>query len=197
MVTMAGEVLEIGGAHLDSGGYDLLGLICGSEGQLGVVTEATLRILRKPEGARPVLIGFDSNEVAGECVSDIIKAGVLPVAIEFMDRPILEIAENYAKAGYPDCEAVLIVEVEGSPSEIDAQLGLIKQIARSHNPVELREAETAEEAGRIWLGPKKRVWSGWSGGRLHVPRWDHPGQRIAACTSRHREIAAKYRAEGR
>ncbi|WP_224813579.1 FAD-linked oxidase C-terminal domain-containing protein [Hasllibacter sp. MH4015] len=154
MVTMEGEVIEIGGAHLDSGGYDLLGLICGSEGQLGVVTEATLRILRKPEGARPVLIGFDSNEVAGACVSDIIKAGVLPVAIEFMDRPILEITERHAKAGYPDCEALLIVEVEGSEGEIDAQLGLIKQIARSHNPVELREAETAEEAGRIWLGRK-------------------------------------------
>ncbi len=154
MVSMEGEVMEIGGAHLDSGGYDLLGLICGSEGQLGVVTEATLRILRKPEGARPVLIGFDSNEVAGACVSDIIKAGVLPVAIEFMDRPILEITEKHAKAGYPDCEALLIVEVEGSPEEIDAQLGLIKQIARSHNPVELREAETAEEAGRIWLGRK-------------------------------------------
>lgn len=154
MVTMAGEVMEIGGAHLDSGGYDLLGLICGSEGQLGVVTEATLRILRKPEGARPVLIGFDSNEVAGECVSDIIKAGVLPVAIEFMDRPILEIAENYAKAGYPDCEAVLIVEVEGSDQEIDAQLALIMEIARSHDPVDLRQAETAEEAGRIWLGRK-------------------------------------------
>ncbi len=154
MVSMEGDVMEIGGAHLDSGGYDLLGLICGSEGQLGVVTEATLRILRKPEGARPVLIGFDSNEVAGACVSDIIKAGVLPVAIEFMDRPILEITEKHAKAGYPDCEALLIVEVEGSPEEIDAQLGLIKQIARSHNPVELREAETAEEAGRIWLGRK-------------------------------------------
>ncbi|MDP5349033.1 MAG: FAD-binding protein, partial [Paracoccaceae bacterium] len=87
MVLMDGTVIEVGGAHLDSGGLDLLGVICGSEGQLGVVTEATLRILRKPEGARPVLIGFDSNEVAGACVSDIIKAGVLPVAIEFMDRP--------------------------------------------------------------------------------------------------------------
>jgi glycolate oxidase len=154
MVTMAGEVLEIGGAHLDSGGYDLLGLICGSEGQLGVVTEATLRILRKPEGARPVLIGFDSNEVAGACVSDIIKAGVLPVAIEFMDRPILELAENHAHAGYPDCEAVLIVEVEGSAAEIDAQLALIKAIARSHDPVDLREAQTEAEAARIWLGRK-------------------------------------------
>jgi glycolate oxidase len=111
-------------------GYDLLGVICGSEGQLGVVTEATLRILRKPEGARPVLMGFDSSEVAGACVSDIIKAGVLPVAIEFMDRPCIEATEAFAKAGYPMCEALLIVEVEGSEAEIDEQLGVIKQIAR-------------------------------------------------------------------
>ena len=98
MVMMDGTVVEIGGAHLDAGGLDLLGVICGSEGQLGVVTEATLRILRKPEGARPVLMGFDSNEVAGECVSDIIKAGVLPVAIEFMDRPCIEATEALARA---------------------------------------------------------------------------------------------------
>ncbi|MDU8909996.1 FAD-linked oxidase C-terminal domain-containing protein [Aestuariicoccus sp. MJ-SS9] len=154
MVQMDGTVIELGGAHLDAGGLDLLGLICGSEGQLGVVTEATLRILRKPEGARPVLMGFDSNEVAGACVSDIIKAGVLPVAIEFMDRPCIEACEAFAKAGYPMCEALLIVEVEGSDAEIDEQLGLILQIARRHNPVELREAKDADEAGRIWLGRK-------------------------------------------
>jgi len=118
------------------------------------VTEATLRILRKPEGARPVLIGFDSNEVAGACVSDIIRAGVLPVAIEFMDRPCIEATEAFAHAGYPMCEALLIVEVEGSPDEIDAQLKVIKDIARGHNPVELREAQDEEEAGRIWLGRK-------------------------------------------
>ena len=154
MVLMDGTVVEIGGAHLDAGGLDLLGVICGSEGQLGVVTEATLRILRKPEGARPVLMGYDSNEVAGQVVSDIIKAGVLPVAIEFMDRPCIEACEAFAKAGYPMCEALLIVEVEGSPAEIDEQLGLIKQIAQRHNPVELREAKDADEAGRIWLGRK-------------------------------------------
>ncbi|MEM8580940.1 MAG: FAD-binding protein, partial [Pseudomonadota bacterium] len=154
MVTMEGEIIEIGGAHLDASGLDLLGVICGSEGQLGVVTEATLRILRKPEGARPVLMGFNSNEVAGACVSDIIKAGVLPVAIEFMDRPCIEACENFAKAGYPMCEALLIVEVEGSPAEIDAQLGLIKQIARKHNPVELRESASAAESAAIWKGRK-------------------------------------------
>lgn len=154
VVMMDGTVVEMGGSHMDAAGYDWLGVICGSEGQLGVVTEATLRILPKPEGARPVLIGYNSNEVAGACVSDIIKAGVLPVAIEFMDRRVIEVVEEYAKAGYPDCEALLIVEVEGSEAEIDEQLGVIKQIARTHNPVELREAKDAEEAARIWLGRK-------------------------------------------
>ncbi|WP_238371992.1 FAD-linked oxidase C-terminal domain-containing protein [Heliomarina baculiformis] len=154
LVMMDGTVVEIGGGYLDSGGLDLLGVICGSEGQLGVVTEATLRILRKPEGARPVLMGFDSNEVAGACVSDIIQAGVLPVAIEFMDRPCIQACEAFAKAGYPMCEALLIVEVEGSEAEIDHQLGLITEIAQPHDPVELREAKDADEAGRIWLGRK-------------------------------------------
>ena len=154
MVMMDGEVVEIGGPYLDAGGLDLLGLICGSEGQLGVVTEATLRILPKPEGARPVLMGFDSNEVAGACVRDIIEAGVLPVAIEFMDRPCIEATEAFAGAGYPDCEALLIVEVEGSDTEIDEQLTVIKSIAQRHNPVELRESRSAEESGRIWLGRK-------------------------------------------
>jgi len=154
MVQMDGTVTEIGGAYLDAGGLDLLGLICGSEGQLGVVTEATLRILPKPEGARPMLIGYDSSEVAGACVSDIIKAGVLPVAIEFMDRPCIRATEAFAHAGYPDCEALLIVEVEGSPAEIDAQLDIIEAIARRHDPVELRQSASPEESARIWLGRK-------------------------------------------
>jgi glycolate oxidase len=154
IVLMDGTVLEIGGAYLDAPGLDLLGVICGSEGQLGVVTEAVLRILPKPEGARPVLIGYDSNEVAGECVSDIIKAGILPVAIEFMDRPCIEATEAFAKAGYPMCEALLIVEVEGSATEIDEQLALITEIARRHNPVELRQSQSEEESKKIWLGRK-------------------------------------------
>jgi len=154
VVLMDGTVVELGGAHLDSAGLDLLGLFCGSEGQLGIVTEATLRILPKPEGARPVLMGFDSSEVAGACVADIIKAGVLPVAIEFMDRLCIEVTDEFSGAGYPDCEALLIVEVEGSPAEIDEQLGLILQIARRHDPVELREATDEAEAKRIWLGRK-------------------------------------------
>jgi glycolate oxidase len=154
MVLMDGTVVELGGAHLDAGGYDLLGVVCGSEGQLGVVTEATLRILKKPEGARPVLMGFDSSEVAGACVADIIKAGLLPVAIEFMDRPCIRACEDFAHAGYPDVEALLIVEVEGSEAEIAEQLAKIVEIAKRHDPVELRESRSAEESALIWKGRK-------------------------------------------
>ncbi|MCB6179134.1 FAD-binding protein [Rhodobacter sp. Har01] len=154
LVQMDGTVVSIGGPFADAPGLDLLGVICGSEGQLGVVTEATLRILPKPEGARPVLMGFGSNEVAGACVADIIKAGLLPVAIEFMDRPCIRACEAFAHAGYPDCEALLIIEVEGSPAEIDEQLAAITVIARRHDPVALEEATDEAHAKRIWLGRK-------------------------------------------
>jgi glycolate oxidase len=154
MVLMSGEVVTLGGPWADAGGLDLLGVVCGSEGQLGVVTEAWLRILPKPEGALPVMLGFGSNEVAGACVADIIRAGILPVAIEFMDRPCIRACEAFAKAGYPDCEALLIIEVEGSPGEIAEQLDAIRGIAERHHPEVWREAASAEEAGRIWLGRK-------------------------------------------
>ncbi|WP_172331686.1 FAD-linked oxidase C-terminal domain-containing protein [Mangrovicoccus sp. HB161399] len=154
MVLMDGTVVEIGGAYMDAGDLDLLSVICGSEGQLGIVTEATLRILPKPEGARPVLMGFDSSRVAGACVSDIIEAGVLPVAIEFMDRPCIRACEAFAHAGYPDVEALLIIEVEGSPAEIDHQLRLIREIAERHAPEVIRESTSAEESAAIWLGRK-------------------------------------------
>ena len=154
LVRMDGTVVTIGGPWGEPAGLDLLGVVCGSEGQLGVVTEAWLRILPKPEGARPVLVGFDSNEVAGACVADIIRAGILPVAIEFMDRPCIRATEAFAHAGYPDCEALLIIEVEGSEAEIAEQLARIKAIAMTHNPVEFREAADEDQARRIWLGRK-------------------------------------------
>ena len=154
MVMSDGEIVEIGGGAMDAPDLDLLGLICGSEGQLGIVTEATLRILPKPEGARPVLIGFDSAEAAGECVGNIIKSGVLPVAIEYMDRPCIRVVEKFAKAGYPLCVALLIVEVEGSEAEIADQLSRITKIARALNPVEVRVSESAEQSALIWKGRK-------------------------------------------
>lgn len=154
VVLTTGEIVELGGPEPGAAGLDLLALICGSEGQLGVVTEAVLRILPRPEGARPVLIGFNDAETAGECVARIIRSGVLPVAIEYMDEPCLRAVESFANAGYPDCAAVLIVEVEGSPDEIAAQLSRIREIADALDPVEFRESRNADEALAIWKGRK-------------------------------------------
>ncbi len=154
VVLMDGSVVELGHGTGEALGLDLLGVVCGSEGQLGVVTEATLRILPRPEGARPVMIAFGDAGTAGACVSAIIRAGLLPVAIEFMDRPCIEACEAFAHAGYPDCEALLIVEVEGSEAEIADQLGRVTAIARGFAPLEVREARDAAEAARIWRGRK-------------------------------------------
>lgn len=154
LVTMTGEVVELGGPMGEAPGLDLLGVVCGSEGQLGIVTEASLRILPKPVGARPVLVGFDASETAGACVAAIIRAGILPVAIEFMDRPCIRATEAFAGAGYPDCEALLIIEVEGTAPEIDEQLRLIRDIADGFAPVEFRESRSEDESRRIWLGRK-------------------------------------------
>src|SRR3954452_15298794 len=155
MVLLDGTVVEVGGKHLDSAGYDLLGLVCGSEGQLGVVTEATVRILRAAEGARPALMGFDSVEAAGACVAAIIGAGIIPVAMEYMDRALVEICEAFAHAGYPlDVEAMLIIEVEGSEAEIEDMLNRIVEIAKPFNPKTLRVAQMEAEAAAIWKGRK-------------------------------------------
>ena len=155
MVLMDGEVVDIGGAHLDAAGYDLMGLIVGSEGQAGIVTEATVRILRSPEGARPMLIGFNSSETAGQCVSAIIAAGIIPVAIEFMDKPAIQVCEAFAKAGYPtEAEALLIIEVEGSDDEIADLLNVIGNIANRFAPSMLRISQSAEQSAAIWKGRK-------------------------------------------
>jgi glycolate oxidase len=155
MVLMDGEVVEIGGAHLDAAGYDLMGLIVGSEGQLGIVTEATVRILRSPEGARPMLLGFGSSEKAGQCVAAIISAGIIPVAIEFMDKPAIQVCEAFAKAGYPtDVEALLIIEVEGSNEEIADLLNAVGNIANRFAPSVLRVSQSAEQSAAIWKGRK-------------------------------------------
>ena len=155
LVLVDGTVVEIGGEHLDAAGYDLLALVCGSEGQLGVVTEATVRILPMAEGARPVLFGFGSSAAAGSCVADIIAAGIVPVAIEFMDKPAIEITESFAHAGYPlDAEAMLIIEVEGSDEEMDAALARIVEIARRHDVQTVKESKSATETAQIWKGRK-------------------------------------------
>ena len=155
LVTFDGEILDIGGAAMDAAGYDLLGLVCGSEGQLGIVTEATVRLIPSPEGARPVLFGFDSVEDASQCVAAIIGAGIIPVAMEYMDKPAIHICENFAHAGYPlDVEAMLIIEVEGGEAEMQAMLARIGAIAKAHNVRTARESMSAMESAQIWKGRK-------------------------------------------
>jgi glycolate oxidase len=155
MVLMNGEIVELGGDYLDPQGYDLLGLAIGSEGQFGIVTEATVRILRQPEGARPILFGFGSAADAGACVAAIIADGILPVAIEFMDKSAIEVCEKFANAGYPlDAEAMLIVEAEGSTAEIEEQIGRVKDIASRFEPTAVRVSQSEAESAAIWKGRK-------------------------------------------
>ncbi|CFW99292.1 glycolate oxidase subunit, FAD-linked [Candidatus Filomicrobium marinum] len=155
VVLMDGEVIELGGGHLDAEGYDLIGLMIGSEGQFGIVTEATVRILKAAEGARPMLMGFGSSEAAGACVAGIIGAGIVPVAMEFMDKPAIEVCEAFAKAGYPlDVEALLIIEVEGSDDEISEMLGRIQAIAEPFGPTSILISQSAEQSAKIWKGRK-------------------------------------------
>src|SRR3954454_23568102 len=155
MVLMTGEVLRLGGKHLDSGGYDLLGIITGSEGLLGVVTEVTVRLLKKPECARAVLVGFTCAEDAGECVSRIIGAGIIPGGMEMMDRPAIHAAEDFVHAGYPlDVDALLIVELDGCAPEVDHLIGRVEQIAAQNGAATSRISQNETERELFWAGRK-------------------------------------------
>ena len=155
LVTITGDIIDVGGQHLDAAGYDWLGIIIGSEGQLGIVTEVTVRILRAPEGSRAMLAAFSSNAVAGACVDAIIGSGIIPVALEFMDRPAIHACEAFAHAGYPlDAEAMLIIEVEGNAAEQDAMLERISAICREFAPISLKISQNAAESAAIWKGRK-------------------------------------------
>jgi len=155
LVLMTGEVIRIGGKHLDAGGYDLLGVVTGSEGLLGVVTEITVRILKKPECARAVLVGFASSEDAGECVSKIIGAGIIPAGMEMMDRPAIHAVEEFVHAGYPlEVEALLIVEVDGPQAEADHLVARVEAIAKLCRAMTCRVSSSEEERLLFWAGRK-------------------------------------------
>jgi glycolate oxidase len=155
MVLMDGEVIRLGGKHLDADGYDLLGVMTGSEGLLGVVTEVVVRILHKPTMARAVLIGFSKTEKAGDCVAAIIGAGIIPAGMEMMDRPAIHAAEAFVTAGYPlQVEALLIVELDGSPAEVDHLLDKVEAIARDHNAAVIRRSRGEAERLAFWSGRK-------------------------------------------
>ncbi|MEQ9332596.1 FAD-linked oxidase C-terminal domain-containing protein [Thalassobaculum sp.] len=155
MVTIEGEVLRIGGKHLDSDGYDVLGLLTGSEGLLAVVTEVTVRILRKPATARAVLVGFGTSEQAGTCVAAIIGAGIVPGGMEMMDNPAINAAEDFVHAGYPrDAGALLIVELDGPEVEVDFLIDRVRAIAEANGATSLRVSESEDERNAFWAGRK-------------------------------------------
>jgi glycolate oxidase len=155
MVLITGEIIRLGGKHLDSEGYDLLGLMTGSEGLLGVVTEVTVRILQKPETARAVLVGFPSNESAGQCVADIISAGIIPGGMEMMDKPAIHAVEEFVHADYPlNVEALLIVELDGPQVEVDHLIERVSAIAKKNKSKTLRISNSEDERVLFWAGRK-------------------------------------------
>ncbi|RJF81942.1 FAD-binding protein [Azospirillum cavernae] len=155
LVLMDGTIVRLGGKHLEAGGYDLLGIVTGSEGLLGIVTEVTVRILRKPATARAVLIGFPSSEQGGDCVAAIIAAGIIPGGMEMMDRPAIHAAEAFVHAGYPlDVEALLIVELDGPAAEVDHLIGRVAAIAADKGAVCTRVSNSEEERLAFWAGRK-------------------------------------------
>jgi glycolate oxidase len=155
MVLPDGEILRLGGKHMDSEGYDLLGLMTGSEGLLGVITEVTVRILPKPTTARALMIGFDSSEAGGQCVANIISAGIIPGGMEMMDRPAIKAAEAFVQVGYPlDVEAMLLVELDGPPAEVDYLIERVHGIADALGAISVRVSQSEEEREQFWAGRK-------------------------------------------
>ena len=155
MVLMDGQVVRLGGRTLDAPGLDLLGVVVGSEGLLGVVTEVTVRILPKPETARAVLIGFPSVEAAGQTVAEVIAAGIIPAGMEMMDRPAIHAAEAFVEAGYPlDVEALLIVELDGPAAECDHLTAEVEAIGRRNGSTTCRASTSEAERLKFWAGRK-------------------------------------------
>ncbi len=155
LVTIDGDIMRLGGDVLDAPGYDLLGLVVGSEGLLGVVTEVTVRILPKPQSARAALVGFSSTVAAADAVGAIIGAGIIPAGMEMMDRPAIHAAEDFIGAGYPrDAEALLIIELDGPEVEVDHLLARVEVIVRRSGAFMVKFSSSEEERLAFWAGRK-------------------------------------------
>jgi glycolate oxidase len=194
MVLMTGEIIRLGGRHLDAGGYDLLGIVTGSEGLLGVVTEVTVRILKKPETARAVLVGFPSSEDAGECVARIIGAGIIPGGMEMMDKPAIHAVEEFVHAGYPlEVEALLIVELDGPQVEVDHLIARVEALAKECKATTLRASNSEEERLLFWAGRKAAFPAV---GRISPDYYcmdgTIPRARLPLVLARMREMSEKY-----
>ena len=194
MVLMDGEVVRFGGRHMDSGGYDLLGIVTGSEGLLGVITEVTVRILPTPTSARALLIGFPSSERAGDCVAAVIAAGIIPGGMEMMDRPAIHAAEAFVQAGYPlDVEALLIVELDGPEIEVDELTRRVEAIAGENGALSVRASASEAERLTFWAGRKAAFPAV---GRISPDYYcmdgTIPRHRLAEVLSRMGELSAQY-----
>jgi glycolate oxidase len=195
IVLITGEVIRLGGKHAEAGGYDLLGVVTGSEGLLGVVTEVTVRILRKPQMARAALIGFASSEDAGACVGKIIGAGIIPGGMEMMDKPAIHAVEEFVHAGYPlDVEALLIVELDGPQAEVDHLVARVEAIANDCRAVSCRVSSSEQERLLFWAGRKAAFPAV---GRITPDYYcmdgTIPRARLPQVLARMRELSERYR----
>jgi glycolate oxidase len=195
IVLITGEVLRLGGKHLDAEGFDLLGLVVGSEGLLGVVTEVTVRLLKKPETARAVMIGFPSSEDAGECVSAIIGSGIIPGGMEMMDKPAIHAVEEFVHAGYPlDVEALLIVELDGPAAEVDHLIARVEKIAKDCRSVSCLASNSEQQRLLFWAGRKAAFPAV---GRISPDYYcmdgTIPRAQLPQVLKRMKELAAKYK----
>lgn len=155
IITIEGELLEIGGKNFDSPGYDLLALMIGSEGMLGITVEATVKLLPKPHSRKVLLAAFDQIQSAGNAVAGIIANGVIPAGLEMMDNLTIQATEQYCKPGYPpNATAILICELDGFDEELIAQVKLVKDILKTHHAIEIKVAKDEQEAEKLWLGRK-------------------------------------------
>ncbi|GBG15733.1 glycolate oxidase [Novimethylophilus kurashikiensis] len=155
VITAEGELLTIGSDALDSPGYDLLALIHGSEGMLGIVVEVTVKLLPLPEAVRVLLVAFDSVEKAGQAVGDIIAAGIVPAGLEMMDNPAIRAAEDFAHAGYPtDAAAILLCEIDGGLDEVASQVARVRGVLMQSDATEVRLAVEESDRQKLWKGRK-------------------------------------------
>jgi glycolate oxidase len=194
LVLVDGGIVRLGGKHLDAGGYDLMGVVTGSEGLLGVVTEVTVRILPRPQGLRGMMLGFPSNEAAGDCVARVIGAGIIPAGMEMMDRPAIRAAEEFIRCGYPlDVEALLIVEIDGPEAEILHLTQAIEAIGRACGAVSCRISRSDEERIAFWAGRKAAFPAV---GRISPDYYcmdgTIPRRRLPEVLHRMREMSARY-----
>jgi len=194
MVLMSGEVIRLGGRHLDAAGLDLMGIVTGSEGLLGVITEVTVRILPRPETAIALLAGFASVEDAGACVAAIIADGIIPGGMEMMDRPAILASDDFCNAGYPrDAEALLIIELDGVAAAVRAMSARVREIARACGAQSFAESRSEAERLAFWAGRKNAFPAM---GRISPDYFCMDGTiprgRLAQVLARIRELSAQY-----